>query len=1381
MAVVAAVVFVAVSGVQPIELPAAIPAAVVPTSAVADAAPGNEWVAIDAGASHTCGITADGNAHCWGADASGQLGNGVGLTTDMAEPSLVAAPLGVTWASISAGGLHTCAIRTGGAEAYCWGSGLNGKLGDDQSTNRPGPSLVANPMGVTWASIGTGDRHTCGLTTGGTVYCWGFADNGRLGDGGNGSGSVDQASAVTMPVGVTFKSLSVGAEHACGHVASGVAYCWGEAADGRLGDGQTTTDRLVPHPVTLPLGVTFQSISAGSEHTCAVGATGDGYCWGTDFHGQLGNGVPTTSASTPQQVASVGSLWDTINAGDGTTCGRTGNGVLWCWGIDANGDLGNGATTGSKPAPTPVSTPAGVIFATVSAAGQHACGLTSPAFGRAAYCWGLNENGRIGAGTNGPLTHPTPVLVATPKLDQLITFTPIVDRQFSLMAFNVSATATSGLAVTFGSSTPGVCSVVGFTATMLDTGTCTLRGNQAGDAVWRPAPQALISFQIVPIIAPGTWATVSAGAYHTCAVTNSGDLYCWGDDDFGQLGNRDVVGDQDEPFLVADPASGSWVSVSAGVTHTCAVDSAGNAYCWGEALNGKLGNGSVVGLQTFPVLVGMPAGQTAWRSISAGDNHTCGVTVASAAFCWGHDGAGMLGNGPASTANRSQPSAVVTSTGFLWVNIASGERHTCGVVERTLVGDVAAYCWGTDQFEQLGNGLTTGSRDSPFLVSTSVHGGEFTGAIDAGGDNTCAILDRPAPLFHDAGISAGCWGKNSMSAIGGTQALPASGPSYFVNPGDATIIDVGTGMFHSCALRADGDLYCQGFNGFGQLGNLLPSVPPRLSEPTPVRVLVSGGIEFREVDAGWAHTCAITTYGEIRCAGEDTDGQLGTGLPIGTNGIPGPAVLRAISPIGGQLPQFITFFPIGSVQVGSAPFQITLYGGSNSGLPVVYTVSGPCTIAGTLITPTGLGTCVVTGNQAGNSQWLPGGPVSTSFGIISGVPTPKSVDRSTLQALTPARLLDTRPSGATADGLHQGAGPLGAAASRTVPVLGRGGVPATGVAAVAINVTAVAPTTSGFLTVHPSGSSRPNASNLNTAPGRTLPNMVIVPVGVAGSITVYNDTGSAQVLVDVLGWFPLGGDFTGLTPARLLDTRASGVTVDGQQQRVGALGVAGSFTLPVQGRGGVPAAGVAAVAINVTAVAPTTSGFLTVHPSGSARPNASNLNTAPGRTLPNMVIVPVGVDGSITVYNATGSVHVIVDVLGWFAAAGDFVGLTPARLLDTRPNGVTTDGVQQAQGTVGAASSITVQVLNRGGVPVAGVTAVAINVTAVAPSASGFITVHPSNTSRPDASNLNTAPGRTLPNMVIVPVAPDGTITIYNHSGATHLLVDVLGWFPPSA
>ena len=372
------------------------------------------------------------------------------------------------------------------------------------------------------------------------------------------------------------------------------------------------------------------------------------------------------------------------------------------------------------------------------------------------------------------------------------------------------------------------------------------------------------------------------------------------------------------------------------------------------------------------------------------------------------------------------------------------------------------------------------------------------------------------------------------------------------------------------------------------------------------------------------------------------------------------------------------------------------------------------------------------------------------------------VARGTFTPLSPTRVLDTR------NAIGAARFPVGPKRAISVLVRGVGGVPTSGVSAVALNVTATEATLGGFLTVHPSDVNRPNASNLNMVAGQTIPGVVIAKVGADGRTCIYNDSGTTQVLADVVGWFAdgttSGASFTPLTPARVLDTRRS-------FGAPGALGGGASFDVSISGRGGVPPSGVSGVVLNVTTDRPTGDrSFITVWPTGEARPNASSLNMVAGETAPNLVFARLGANGMVSFSNDLGATHLIADVLGYFgtapAASGNYTPLAPSRVLDTR-----------ASTPVGANSAITLHVAGLGGVTPTGVSAVVLNVTATRPTTKTYVTVWPSDQPRPDASNLNVVAGQSRSNLVIARVSSDGRVSFYNEAGSTDLVADVLGWF----
>src|SRR5450631_2277679 len=239
------------------------------------------------------------------------------------------------------------------------------------------------------------------------------------------------------------------------------------------------------------------------------------------------------------------------------------------------------------------------------------------------------------------------------------------------------------------------------------------------------------------------------------------------------------------------------------------------------------------------------------------------------------------------------------------------------------------------------------------------------------------------------------------------------------------------------------------------------------------------------------------------------------------------------------------------------------------------------------------------------------------------------------------------------------------------------------------------------------------------------------------------------------------GGYVSLTPTRLLDTRT------GLGAAKAPVGPGAAVHLQVLGRGGVPAAGVSAVVLNVTVTGPTASGVVSVYADQTTRPTASNLNYVKAQTVPNLVIAPVGTNGKVALYNGSaGTTQLVADVFGYYLSGtpsvpGAYGSLTPTRLLDTRT------GLGAAKAPVGPGAAVHLQVLGRGGVPAAGVSAVVLNVTVTGPTASGVVSVYADQTTRPTASNLNYVKAQTVPNLVIAPVGTNGKVALYNGSAGT--------------
>jgi alpha-tubulin suppressor-like RCC1 family protein len=322
-----------------------------------------EYVAVMGGhGSHSCAITAERAARCWGRNTNGQLGSGSFPTTG-SPPELVGLN---DWSNITVSRLTTCGVLAS-RRAYCWGANQRGELGN---STRAVALTYMQPVPVEsdeqFQSVAPGWLHTCALTVAGVAMCWGDNNHGQLGLG------VVDTSAHRVPVRVAtelrFTELSSGANYTCGITVSSDAYCWGQNATGQLGDGTTTTR---DSPTLVSGGFKFAHINTGSgfaagtsatpptpvqgavAHTCALLANSSAYCWGWNGAGQLGDGT-FVSKTTPVAV-SGGLRFDELGAGGSHTCGRNGS-LIFCWGGNIFGQLGNGSVTSSN-VPLAVSDP----------------------------------------------------------------------------------------------------------------------------------------------------------------------------------------------------------------------------------------------------------------------------------------------------------------------------------------------------------------------------------------------------------------------------------------------------------------------------------------------------------------------------------------------------------------------------------------------------------------------------------------------------------------------------------------------------------------------------------------------------------------------------------------------------------------------------------------------------------------------------------------------------------------------------------------------------------------------------------------------------------------------------------------------------------------
>lgn len=370
-------------------------------------APALSFRQVSAGESHTCGVTTDNRAFCWGSNAAGQLGDGTFNNDSMP----VAVTGGLHFLQVSAGVSYTCGVTTDN-RAYCWGQNAFGRLGNGTITT-PSQRPVAVAGAHLFRQVVAGNLHTCGVTTSDEAYCWGNNKYGQLGDS---SEFKQRVRPVKVAGGLRFRRASAGGSigdegHSCGVTFDDRGYCWGYGGDGALGNG-TTFQRRTPRLVAG--GLRFRQVVAGAahsgataSHSCGVTTDNRAYCWGSNDRGQLGDGTKTTRLK-PVAVAG-GLLFLGVSPGFDQTCGVTTGNAAYCWGYNYSGQLGDGSPLGDGEHLSPVAVVGQHQFGAVTTGKDHSCGVTTET---RAYCWGGGVFLGDGSSTNST---STPVAVVGPR------------------------------------------------------------------------------------------------------------------------------------------------------------------------------------------------------------------------------------------------------------------------------------------------------------------------------------------------------------------------------------------------------------------------------------------------------------------------------------------------------------------------------------------------------------------------------------------------------------------------------------------------------------------------------------------------------------------------------------------------------------------------------------------------------------------------------------------------------------------------------------------------------------------------------------------------------------------------------------------------------
>ena len=694
---------------------------------------GLQFVQLIAGGGFTCGRVATGEAYCWGGNGNGQLGDGT--NAPHGAPAIVTG--GLTFASLALfGNNHACGLTTVGA-AYCWGYNFDGELGNGANADSWVPSAVSG--GLTFAAITAGTFHSCGLTAGGVTYCWGDNNVAQLGYG---AVPTDSWTPGVVQGGASFTTIIAGGGHTCGIVSGGSLQCWGYNQEGALGDGTRTT-RLAPAPVSG--GLSFVRVAGGGDFTCGQTTTGETWCWGINTVGQMADAthierlvpvqsgvsqavatVDATPGSTALAIGATQTLTATTRIANGSAV--TGRVVTWASSdstvasVAANGlvmAFGTGTATitatsegvsGEATVTVTASGPSATATALVSTGYVHTCAIRA---GLHPWCWGFGGSGYLnGVAFYSVYNQPHPV---------------VTTLQFTQISAGYEATC--GLTVDslpycwgrggygeLGNGSPYIQSYPGavsgglkFVQIRLGWGiACGLTAagtvycwglDEFNIAGYSSTYFGYNTVQPTPkqVAMPEPITTLGDFGNHACALGVSRTVYCWGLNDAGSTGTAPMY----PPGAVAGaPAS---IGLAVGEYMTCSLGTAGDAWCWGYNNLYALGRTTPTVENPTPGLVD---GGLTFAAIYAGNGFGCGLQSSGAAYCWGANNRGQLGTGDTVTA----PAPVPVSGGLTFIALTLGESHACGL---TPTGQL--YCWGRNSEGQLGD-VTYTDRLTPTLI-----------------------------------------------------------------------------------------------------------------------------------------------------------------------------------------------------------------------------------------------------------------------------------------------------------------------------------------------------------------------------------------------------------------------------------------------------------------------------------------------------------------------------------------------------------------------------------------------------------------------------------------------------------------------------------------
>lgn len=1102
--------------------------------------------AVSTGWYHSLAVDATGTVWAWGNNAYGELGDGT--TISKATPNPVPNFTGVI--AVAAGQYYSLALKSDGT-VWGWGYNGNGELGNGTTTSSSTPVQVSQVTNV--IAIAAGSNFGLALESNGTVWAWGYGPYGEIGNG--------ASSSVLSPVQTinltNVIAIAAGANHSLALKSDGSVWAWGYNGYGQLGDS-TTTSRSTPAAIVGLSGIS--AIAAGDNHSLAVATNGTGYAWGQNNQGQLGNGTYTNSSMPVQVTGLNGAI--AVAGGTAFSQALTSNGAVYAWGINTYGQLGNGTTSGSAtpvaasgcaglPAPQPLSG----VTTKLSASESTSIAVQSTGI---VWAWGDNTHGQIGDGST--TNRLVPVQAAGPTGVMQVAegwyHSLALQSNGTVWAWGYNAygelgdgTTTNRLAPV---QLPNLSNVTAVAAgqyhslALKSDGTVWgwgYNGNgQLGDDSTTSSTTPVQVSQVSHVIA------IAAGSNFSLAVESNGTVWAWGYGPYGEIGNG-ANSTVTIPVQVIDLSDVT--TIAAGANHALAIKSDGTVWAWGYNGYGQLGDGTTTSQSTVVRVSGL----TDIIAIAGGDNHTLAVKSDGTVWAWGYNNAGQLGNG--TTTNASTPVQVSGLSGALAV--AAGTSYSLA-----LKSDGSIWAWGANSSGQFGNNTTSGTN-TPLQGPTIGQIFTFTYNLSPSNSGT-VIADPPSPdgtylsgtqvcftPVPNSGYAFSNWtgvtlnSSNCLTAAANTVVSanfvpvglhfvpvapcriadtrnpdgPFGGPSTFggtsrdfVIPNSACNIPSSAAAYSlNVTVVPSGPL---GYVTIWPTGQSQPFVSTLNSFDGRIKAnaaIVTAGtsgavsvyasnttdvvLDINGYFTSASSTAALAFYPVTPCRLVDTrisNGSLGSpsltagvarDFPLLTSTCNIPNTAQAYSLNFTAVPpgalSFITVWPTGQTQ----PFVSTL----NDILAQV--------VANAAIVPAGA-----------NGDIDVAASNNTDLVIdINGYFAPAGTGGLSFYTAPPCRVIDTRQS--------PGAQPAGG--ELTVNVSGSACAPPGTARAYVFNATVVPPSVLAFLSLWPDGQSQPTVSTLNAFDGSVTSNMAIVPTS-NGMIDAfaYNPT---YVILDLSGYF----------------------------------------------------------------------------------------------------------------------------------------------------------------------------------------------------------------------------------------------------------------------